>query len=156
MESMNVSEMSVFFGNALKNIAYEMAGVELIDTVPGDIAAERKFSVIVGIVGAHKGRVLLCMGDNFVQKITEEMNCGKLDSLTDTTLYIGEFSNILIGKAISQINNACKTFDLRLTPPAIFSGKRMRIITPELQSSILSFTSQFGPASMDVGFERCR
>jgi two-component system, response regulator PdtaR len=156
MQSVNTNEFTKFFGDALQSITQQMSGVDLKNLQETPIKDQKIFAVIVGIVGAHKGRTLIRMGADLVNKITEEMNCGPLSSLCETTLYIGEFSNILCGKAISDINNIYKNFDLRLTPPAIFSGSNMRIITPALQSSLLYYSSDFGMVSMDVGFERGR
>lgn len=156
MQTANISELTRFFGDALKNITAQMTGVVLNDIEDAALDDQIVFAVIVGIVGAHKGRMLIRISSGLVIKITEEMNCGPLPNLTETTLYIGEFSNILSGKAISDINTLYKDFDLRLTPPAIFSGNNMKIITPALQSTLLYYNSDFGKVSMDVGFERGR
>jgi chemotaxis protein CheX len=156
MQPVNTKEFTKFFGDALKSIAQQMAGVDLEDMPETVLVDQKVFAVIIGIVGAYKGRMLIRMCAGLVTKITEEMNCGPLPNLTETTLYIGEFSNILSGKAISDINTVYKDFDLRLTPPAIFSGTNMRIITPALQSTLLYYNSDFGKVSMDVGFERGR
>ncbi|HMA65686.1 MAG: chemotaxis protein CheX [Fibrobacterota bacterium] len=156
MQPVNTKEFTQFFGDALKSITQQMSGVDLMEMQESALEDQKIFAVIVGIVGAYKGRMLIRMCAGLVTKITEEMNCGPLQNLTETTLYIGEFSNILSGKAISDINTVYKEFDLRLTPPAIFSGTNMRIITPALQSSLLYYKSDFGKVSMDVGFERSR
>ncbi|NLD91681.1 MAG: hypothetical protein GX639_03325 [Fibrobacter sp.] len=156
MQSVIINEFTVFFGDAVKSITQQMAGVGLKDIQETPIEDQRVFAVIIGIVGAHKGRTLIRISDGLVTKITEEMNCGPLSNLTETTLYIGEYSNILCGKAISDINNRYVNVDLRLTPPAIFSGTNMRITTPALQSSLLCYNSDFGMVSMDIGFERVR
>jgi len=156
MQPVNINEFTTFFGDALKCITQQMAGVDLEDVQETVLVDQKIFAVIVGIVGAYKGRMLIRMCAGLVTKITETMNCGPLPNLTETTLYIGEFSNILSGKAVSDINTVYKDFDLRLTPPAIFSGTNMRIITPALQATQLYYNSVFGKVSMDVGFEKGR
>ncbi len=156
MQFVNTNEFSIFFGDALKSITQQMAGIGLKDIQETTFEDQKIFAVIIGIVGAHKGRTLIRISEGLVTKITEEMNCGPLPNLTEITLYIGEYSNILCGKAISDINNRYLNVDLRLTPPAIFSGTNMRIITPALQSSLLCYNCDFGMVSMDIGFERGR
>lgn len=153
MENQRISEFTAFFNDALRDISKDMAGVELQAAEFTDISVVKKYSVIIGIVGEHKGRALINFGSDLVTKITEDMNYGPLDSTTDTCLYIGEFANILCGKAVTNINNKYKTCELRLTPPAIFSGQEIRVITPQLQSSLRYFTSLYGQVIMDVGFE---
>src|SRR5665647_297007 len=114
MENQRFSEFTAFFNDALRDISKDMAGVELQAAEFTDIAVVKKYSVIIGFVGEHKGRALINFGSDLVTKITEDMNYGPLDSTTDICLYIGEFANILCGKAITNINNKYKTCELRL------------------------------------------
>jgi CheY-specific phosphatase CheX len=153
MENQRFSEFTACFNDALREISKDMAGVELQTAEFTDIAVAKKYSVIIGIVGEYKGRALINFGSDLVTKITEDMNYGPLDNTTDIGLYMGEFANILCGKAVTNINNRYKTCELRLTPPAIFSGEKIRVITPKLQSSVFYYSSLFGQVIMDVGFE---
>jgi CheY-specific phosphatase CheX len=153
MENEKAREFALIFSNSLREITEEMSGVVLHACDSSEIVSSRIHSIIINIVGVYKGRALLKMGVDIVNKITESMNFGPLDTITDTSLYLGEFSNIVCGRAITNINNRYKSCDLRLTPPAIFSGQQMRIITPDVHSMSLFFSSDFGPIALDIGFE---
>lgn len=141
------------FDASLQEIIQEMSGFQITKRAPAGFSAERRFSVIIGIVPTDKGRILFEAEQNLVTGITEGMNGGPLDSIMDTYLYLAEFANTFCGNALSQINNIYKGNELRLTPPALFAGSNMRIITPSVWSDSVFYTSEFGQAVLNVGFE---
>ena len=57
------------------------------------------------------------------------------------------------GSGITLLNNTLKGSNLRVTPPAIFSGRNMEITTHKLQSSTEFFNTSFGSLRIEIGFE---
>lgn len=111
-----------------------------------------KVTVIIGITGQFKGRFLLEVDGATARKITEGMNDGPLEQDLELYLFLAEFTNMVSGNTITKINNAYKTSDLRLVPPAIFSGTELEITTPHIKSRELYFGGD-GRARINIGFE---
>lgn len=135
----NVSEMVAEF-------KFKECGKEWIDE-------EKQYSVVVGIVGKNKGRILFKAGGSLVKKLTETMNEGPFNSVMDVYICLGEFANMFCGNAVTLINNKYRGSDMRLTPPAIFSGVELQVITPSIRSIITYYTSEHGLVTLDIGFE---
>ena len=108
--------------------------------------------MVIGVVGLNKGRILLMADEGTARKITEGMNGEPLEQDLDLYLYLGEFANMFSGKAITMINNTYKNRDLRLTPPVIFSGNDLDVVTPSIRSTAITFHGQ-GKVRIDIGFE---
>lgn len=117
-----------------------------------DISNEKRIAVVIGVVGLNKGRILLIADEPTALKITEGMNGEPLKDNLEKHLYLGEFTNIFSGKAITMINNTYKNRDLRLTPPVIFSGNDLDVTSPSIRSTAFTFSGQ-GKVHIDIGFE---
>jgi len=153
---MNEDKFSKFlncFDISFQEVIQEMSGFQVSRCNEVKIPSEKKFSVVIGIVLANKGRILFEAEQNLVERITEGMNGEPLDNEMDTYFYLAEFTNTFCGNALAQINNKYKDNELRLTPPALFVGTNMRIITPNIQSDSICYTSEFGQAVLNIGFE---
>lgn len=110
-------------------------------------------SVIIGMTGKNKGRILFEIGEKTAEAIAISINGEPLEDAREIYLYLAEFTNIFCGNAVTLINNRYKGTELRLTPPAVFAGEDVEITTPNIKSVSLFCTSQYGPALLDVGFE---
>ena len=141
------------FDHAFQEMIREMSDFQVTGCGEIEMPRERKFSVIVGIVAAKRGRLLFEADQDLVGRITEGMNGEPLGNVMYTYYYLTEFANIFCGKAISQLNNLYKDSELRLTPPALFVGSNMRIITPGIHSEAKYYTSEFGQAILNIGME---
>ncbi|MFP4016269.1 MAG: chemotaxis protein CheX, partial [Halanaerobiales bacterium] len=113
----------------------------------------KKIVVVVGITGDYKGRVMFESNFSSAKVITETMNYGPLEKENFLYLYMGEFVNILSGRAITFLNNINKERIVRLTPPAIFSGNGLTINTPNIQSTARYFQDGGIYFKLDIGFE---
>lgn len=129
-----------------------LTALNLTQSEPNLSPGSKTISVIIGITGRNKGRILLEVDDATALKITEGMNDGPLDSELELYLFLAEFANIFSGNAITRINNTYKGSELRLIPPAIFAGDNLEITTPHIDSSDLWFTGD-GNVRVNVGFE---
>ncbi|HOJ79083.1 MAG TPA: chemotaxis protein CheX [Bacillota bacterium] len=140
---------------AYQIIAAELAGERFdLEPEPETLPEDQVISVIVGAVGNNsKGRIMVEMAMETARRLTEEMNGEPFTDEFEMYLFLAEFANIFSGKAITKINNTYKGVDLRLTPPAIFTGDKMEITTPSIQSEIVFFKSESGVAKLDIGFE---
>lgn len=141
------------FDASFQKVIQEMSGFQVSKCGHAKIPAGNKFSVIIGIIQSNRGRILFESEQGLVDRITEGMNGEPVANITDKYLYLAEFANIFCGNAVSQINNRYKENELRLTPPALFAGTNMRIITPNIQSDSVFYTSDFGQAVLNIGFE---
>lgn len=144
---------SQYFKQATEEIGQELLEVELLETVESQNEGGKKLDVIVGISGEYKGRLLLETSLKSALKITETMNFGALDEADDLYMFMGEFVNMLSGRAITFLNNLDKEKIVRLTPPAIFSGYKLDISTPNIQTRKLYFSNDGISIKLDIGFE---
>jgi CheY-specific phosphatase CheX len=141
------------FDNSFREIAWEMSELRVSKCNEIKIASDRKFSVIVGIVPANRGRILFEAEQKLVDRITEGMNGEPLGNIMYTYFYLTEFANIFCGKALSKMNDLYRDSEWRLTPPALFVGSSMRIITPSIHSQAVYYSSEAGGALLDIGME---
>lgn len=129
----------------------EMTFVPIDDLLP--VSDEKKFSLIVGMVGNNKGHVLLELNENLARKIFEAMNGFPPDDDLELCLHLAEFANMVSGNGLTGINNFFKSSELRLTPPAIFAGKNLEITSNKVSSTGSSYCSEHGNLRLEVGIE---
>ena len=80
-------------------------------------------SATVFLSGNVEGRVLLDMEPQLARKIAGRMNDMEFDHLDHLALdTICELTNIIIGKAVTLLNN--KGFRFKTSPPCFFIGKK--------------------------------
>lgn len=139
--------------DAFRNVSDMVAEFKFTECAREKIPEEKKFNVIVGIVGKNKGRILLNAGDSTMKKLAEKMNDGPFAGMMDLYICLGEFANMFCGNAVTMINNKYRGSDIRLTPPAIFSGVDLQVITPNIRSTTTYYTSEHGLVILDIGFE---
>lgn len=115
---------------------------------------KRRFFVVVGIVGTCKGRMVLDSDHDAVLRITQSMNFDEpvLD-LAEQCLYMAELTNMLGGKLITLLNNAKPGTELRLTPPAIFSGLDLMVTSPQMKGRRLRFAMGDTVFNLEISVE---
>jgi CheY-specific phosphatase CheX len=132
----------------------EMVGeFEFRESGKEKISDEKKYSVVVGIVGKNKGRILFEAGGSLVKKLTEAMNESPINNAMDVYICLAEFANMFCGNAVTLINNKYRGSDVRLTPPAVFYGVDLQVVTPNIHSTTSYYLSDHGLATIDIGFE---
>jgi CheY-specific phosphatase CheX len=139
--------------NAFQKVASEMTGINFTPVKEVPESGEKKFSLIVGLVGQNKGRILLELNERLALKVFEEMNGATPDDDLDLYFYLAEFANIVSGNGITGINNMYKGSELRLTPPAIFAGKNLEITSPKVNSMGSAYLSDYGTVRLEIGIE---
>lgn len=148
----------VFFRNcmddAFQKVISQLTGMTFDSTnqlMP--VTDEKKISLIVGLVGQNKGRVLFELNENLAFKIFEAMNSVSPDDDLELYLHLAEFANMVSGKGITGINDFYKSSQLRLTPPAVFAGKKLEISSPKVSSAGCNYCSEYGVIRMEIGIE---
>lgn len=156
MEAIDGAFLYAVSCEALLRVARDAAEQDLaLQESPGVLEDER-VAVVVGLVAREtgkKGRFLLEMDQGLAEDLTEAMNGGPLDEATELYLFAGEFLNMVGGGALTAINNRYRGVEYRLTPPAIFAGKGLEVLTPLVRSQVTWYRGDKGMARFDVGFE---
>lgn len=139
--------------DAFQKVASEMTGMTFTPAKEAPVSDERKFSLIIGVVGQDKGRILLELNEKLALKIFEEMNGAPPEDDLELYLYLAEYANIISGNGITNINNMFKGSELRLTPPAVFAGNQLEITSPKVNSTGGAYLSEYGAVRLEIGIE---
>jgi CheY-specific phosphatase CheX len=102
-----------------------------------DSLSARGISATVFLVGSVDGRVVLDLEPPVARKIAAAMNneeCERVDHIVLDT--ICELTNIIIGKAITALNN--KGFRFRPSPPCFFVGEKVYFGLEALSISLVT------------------
>lgn len=154
---MKVEKLEFFqkcMDDAFQKVVSQITGMTFVpadDLLP--VLDEKKFSLIVGIVGNNKGHVLLELNESLARKIFEAMNSFPPEDDLELYLHLAEFANMVSGNGLTNINNFFKGSELRLTPPAIFAGKNLEITSNKVSSAGGSYCSEYGNLRLEVGME---
>jgi CheY-specific phosphatase CheX len=139
--------------DAFQKVASELTGMSFFPVNELPVIDERKFSLIVGLVGHTNGRVLLELNEKLARKIFESMNGVSPEDDLELYLHLAEFANMISGNGLTGINNMYKGSELRLTPPAVFAGKHLEITNSKMSSSGSSYGTEYGAIRLEIGIE---
>jgi len=137
--------------NAFQKITSEMDRFEFSRCEEQFSMEGRKFLAIIGIVGHYKGRMHIEMGEELAHKLYEHMNGEPVDEEMDLCFYLAEFTNILTGNGITDLNNAYQGINLRLTPPAVFVGDNLDVMAPEVPTASMNYQTNYGEMRIEIG-----
>jgi CheY-specific phosphatase CheX len=141
------------FEDAFKKNLAEMFDVQIKSCNDIRKDSEKKLSAVVGVVGIYKGRIHVTMTEDLIQHLYESANGESILDEMDLCFYLAELTNMITGSAITLLNNNYKGSNLRLTPPAIFADENLDIVTPQIQLSSHTYSSNYGPIRVEIGFE---
>ncbi len=111
-------------------------------------------STVLGLNGKYKGRILLDTTVPTAIALAEKINGEEFKEIDETVLYtIIELNNIISGKAITEINNANKEYEFRLTPPGVFWGEEIKVSSPGWQVFCVELATDVGSFNINLGFE---
>ena len=107
-------------------------------------------SVIIGVTGAVKGQICYSMDDNFAYELAKAMLPGKLpvDIKKYTNSAIAEMANMITGQA--SIALAGEELIVYITPPAVFSGRGVKIDFLNVPTIAISFISEIGVLEINI------
>ena len=63
-----------------------------------------------------------------------------------------EAANILIGNYVSKVNDVLKDNEIRLAPPGMISGTKIRVLNTKLKSFKITAKTRIGDLEMSIGF----
>ncbi len=151
---MSANYLEHFAASMMQNLQ-EMASMESNASPPAPqetAFASQGFSVIIGITGKRPGRIILDMTQETANKLSEAINCEECEEefVLDT---LAELTNIVSGNGITTVNNANSGMGLMLTPPSIFIGNELTIVSPKLNAEVVAVTTPVGLINLSIGFE---
>ncbi len=140
------------FVEAAFNILKEVLGTEL---TRGELYLKSSsqpvlgVTAIIGLTGEVEGRVLFDMTEETALAIASAMNgeqMTKLDDLTKAT--ITELANMITAQAVTKLSELGFKFDI--TPPAIFTGKKMEVSDVSVEALIVPIEMPLGKLEINV------
>ena len=151
---MSANYLEHFSASMLQNLQ-EMAGMEAAASQPTGqetAFASQGFSVIIGITGKRPGRIILDTTQATACALSNMINGEECDEefVLDT---MAELTNIVSGNGITTVNNANPGMGLMLTPPSIFIGNELTIVSPKLNAEVVAVTTPLGLINLSIGFE---
>ena len=143
------------FANALRQGIFEMIAIQ-VETVVEHY--DKKFldidgiAVIIGLTGHPSGRAITYLNKETMKNFSAKM-LGTED-LTEEEVQdaVEEAANIIIGRGVSNVNDAFKDKELRITPPGTICGTGIRIASPKLTTFRITAKTNFGDICVNVGF----
>jgi CheY-specific phosphatase CheX len=141
------------FEEAFKKFLSQLSDIHIEKCAENHEDPKKKLSSVVGVVGLYKGRIHVAMAEKLIQKLYEDANGEPVSDEMDLCFYLAELTNMITGSGITVLNNTYKGSNLRLTPPAIFADGNLDIATPQVQSALRTYTSNYGPIRIEIGFE---
>lgn len=124
----------------------------------GDITLERgltpkeNFLVSFGLTGDFEGTVLFDASEDTVIRIASLLSGDEFDSVDPLVIdCVSELMNIIIGRSVTVLNDMGFTF--RLTPPTVYQGSNIRILTKELESLVVPVKTPLGNLSVSVALK---
>ena len=151
---MSENYLEHFAASMVENLT-EMAGMEASFNSPTHqetAFASQGFAVIIGITGKRPGRIILDTRQETARKISDAINGEECDEefVLDT---MAELTNIVSGNGITRVNNANPGMGLMLTPPSLFLGKPLTIVSPKLNAEVVTINTSVGEVFLSIGFE---
>lgn len=106
--------------------------------------------IIIGVTGHVQGQVVYSMDSNFSLEVAKAMLPGKLPAEQKKLEHsaICELANMITGRA--SIELAGEKNVINITPPAVFSGRDIKIDFLNLPTIALSFISSAGVIEVNI------
>lgn len=156
MKNMNDGNYIELWVNALlKNIQAmaDITGKPSSAVAQPPVFISQGVAVIIGITGAKPGRIILDTSMETALQLSEAFN-GESGLAEDEIIdSMAEFTNIVSGHGITQVNNAQEKLTLMLTPPSVFWGNNIKITSPKINAEVVTIETPVGLIKISVGFE---
>ena len=143
------------FANALRQGIFEMMAIQvdpIVEHYDKKYLEVDGIAVIIGLTGHPSGRAIIYLNKNSMKDFSVRM-LGTED-LTEDEIQdaVEEAANIIIGRGVSNVNDAFKDKELRITPPGTICGTGIRIASPKLTTFKITAKTDFGDICVNVGF----
>lgn len=143
-----------FLTNVMRNID---PGASYTNINNEDYKVIRKvsgFSVTIGIIGRHLGRMMMDWPEDSALKIARKIYGKEEVSSKEIVAFFNEFANVIAGNASSMLNSLNRGLGLRVSPPTVFHGHDLMISTGDMTSESFSITTVYGDIFLNVGIGR--
>jgi DNA-binding response OmpR family regulator len=111
--------------------------------------------IIIGLTGNPSGRMIIYAADiTMIEFARLVLNLSDEEDLSDEEAQdaFEEAANILMGNYISKLNDLLKDNEIRITPPGMISGNKIRILNTKLKSFKITAKTRIGDLEMSIGF----
>jgi chemotaxis protein CheX len=109
----------------------------------------RGVATIIGITGDVEGRVIFDMESETARRLAEALNDSRFPDLTSLVLdTISELSNIMIGNAVSRLND--HGYQFKVTPPTVFTGTELSTTDIKLETLVIPLSTSYGEVAVNV------
>lgn len=111
--------------------------------------------IILGLTGKTAGRIIIYATDTTMVEFARlVLNLSDDDDLSDEAAQdaFEEAANILMGNYVSKVNDVLKDNEIRIAPPGMISGTKIRILNAKLKSFKITAKTRIGDLEMNVGF----
>ncbi|HNY11000.1 MAG TPA: chemotaxis protein CheX [Candidatus Wallbacteria bacterium] len=136
----------------VSGISFTRLGLELAKE--NHASPEKLAVIILGVIGAIRGRVIYILDNKLASQISMNMlkeTCVS-DELTPLARSaLSEMTNMITGKAISILSNAGYNADF--SPPTLFIGKEIMIPESDVQAILIPFQTQFGNLELNIALK---
>ncbi len=143
------------FEQAFKNGILNILGLKTdvtLEVYDKKFLAVDGIAVIIGLTGTPSGRAIFYMSKDTMKVFAEKMlGVGDVsdDEANDA---VEEAANIVMGRGVSDVNNAFKDKEMRITPPGTICGNGIKVASPKLLTFKLTAKTDFGDICVNVGF----
>lgn len=148
------------FVEAAVNVIRQVAGVQFRRgrlAYRRDVSPSYDVSIVIGVFGFVSGQVVYSMGTDvagrLVSKMLQGTSADKMKGLFNDTL--GELANMITGSATSIINNRMD-LALKVTTPAIITGRGISVSFVTKPTISLGLYSQSGPIEINIALEKSK
>ena len=116
----------------------------------GDSSSSKEVGAVVGMAGEVEGRIMLEMSRDTAIGMAGAMNKERFTDLSPFALdTLMELTNVLVAKAVSELND--RGFTFRLTPPLIFTGNNMKFFgNLNIESLIIPLCTSVGELDLNI------
>lgn len=128
--------------------------MKLEETVDADFDVTGT-GIILGITGNPSGRIILYASDTTMIEFSRlVLNLSDEEELSEEAAQdaFEEAANILIGNYVSKVNDVLKDNEIRLAPPGMISGTKIRVLNTKLKSFKITAKTRIGDLEMSIGF----
>jgi len=108
---------------------------------------------VLGTIGDLKGRVIIGIDFNLCTHLVRMIYNEDVVTNNDMLEVSYEMFNMIVGNTLVECKNTFSTA-LRPTPPSIFLGENMLVVSPKIQRKKIEYIFELGKMFIEVGFER--
>jgi len=154
LEESYIKPLVKIFQRELFKLSGLQGKMKLEETIDADFDVTGT-GIILGITGNPSGRIILYASDTTMIEFSRlVLNLSDEEELSEEAAQdaFEEAANILIGNYVSKVNDVLKDNEIRLAPPGMISGTKIRVLNTKLKSFKITAKTRIGDLEMSIGF----